>query len=407
MPPSWNKVLNRLPRSGIRRIADRFTELKQATHSHSIIHLGLGESQEPTPEPIRQAISRAATNGYTKYTPNAGIYELRHALSCKLAQRNGIHVEADDICITPGATYGVTFVIGSLINPGDEVLVPDPGYPNFAAAVQHYGGKVVYYRLKENNGYQVDIDHLASLITEKTRILIINSPSNPTGAVISQEVMSELVQLTRQNDMWLVSDEVYEAFTYSKKHVSPLTFQDTQHVIGVFSFSKTYNMAGLRVGYIVTTNKQLHTIFIKAQEIYISCAPSVSQFAALEALKSCNSYTEALKKRFRTKRDLALKIFKNDVPYIPQGAYYLLLNIARTGLTSDVFADRLLDTKQVAIAPGLTFGPSSDPYIRIALTPEIKKVEKGLNRIREFVNAFRPIPSKAFVAKYIHEPTAR
>lgn len=378
-----NTILESLPRSGIRRIADRLTEI---AHSHGqVIHLGLGEPQEPTPMAIRRAVSRAALNGRTKYTPNAGYQKLRHAIQKKLSDFNHVQIDSDGIFVTPGATYGLAVAVGSLINPGDEVLVPDPGYPNFAGTVLHYGGKPVYYKLEEQHGYQPDIKKLRSLLSEKTKLMILNSPSNPTGAVLSEETIRQITDLTRQQGIWLLSDEVYEAFVFKGRHVSPLSYPDSDHVVGLYSFSKTFNMAGLRVGYLVTRSRQLQTSLIKAQELYISCAPSTSQWAAFEALTKCQKDIESLRKNFETKRLAALSFLNGLTHYEPTGAYYLMLDISKTGLTSDKFADRLLADHAVAVAPGSTFGPSGNGLIRIAFTPPKDHFEEGLKKIKRFI----------------------
>jgi len=385
MKKTINSVLSNLPRSGIRRITDRVLELNEKDGQGPVIHLGLGQPQEPTPRAICEAVSEAALKGFTKYTLNAGWLELRKAVQQKLRRLNRIEVDWDDIFITPGATYGVSIVVGTLINPGDEVLVPDPGYPNFAASVLHYGGRVKYYTLEEADGFQIDFDQLNSLVSDKTKLLIVNSPSNPTGVVFSEEQIRELVDFTAKKNLWLLSDEVYEAFVFSGKCVSPLSYPHTEHVLGVYSFSKTYNMTGLRVGYLVTKNKELYRSFINAQELYISSAPSVSQAAALRALQDCEGDVEALRQRFHQKRDLALSLLEGEVHYVPQGAFYILVDIRKTGLSSDSFADLLLEEKRVAVAPGATFGPSSDKFIRIALTAETALLKEGIQRIKEFI----------------------
>ena len=377
---SINSVLAGLPRSGIRRISDKILQLNG---KHEIIHLGLGEPQEPTPKAICEAVSEAALKGFTKYTLNAGWLELRKEIRKKLENFNRIKVGEDDIFVTPGATYGVSIAIGTLINPGDEVLVPDPGYPNFASSVLHYGGKVTYYSLEEQNGLLIDLNKLDSLVTSKTKLLIINSPSNPTGAVLPEGLMREVVEFAAKRNLWVISDEVYEAFVYADRHVSPLSFPKSEHVIGVYSFSKTYNMTGLRVGYTVTKNKALYKSLINAQELYISSAPSVSQAAALAALRCCAKDVQALKQSFQEKRDLALGVLKDDVHYVPQGAFYIMVDVSKTGLSSDRFADQLLEKKRVAVVPGSTFGPSSDRFIRIALTADRALVKKGARKIKE------------------------
>jgi aspartate/methionine/tyrosine aminotransferase len=289
--------------------------------------------------------------------------------------------------VTPGATYGVTVTLGVLINPGDEVLVPDPGYPNFASAARMYGGIVRYYTLEERGGFQIDFGHLSSLVSSKTKVIIINSPSNPTGSVLNREQINKLVAFTRDRGIWLVSDEVYEYFVFCGHHVSPLQFEACEHVIGIFSLSKSYNITGLRIGYTVATSSVLCDGLLKAQELYISSAPAISQMAAIYALESGASAVETLFREFKEKKDLAVAELRGLLEYEPQGAFYILINIARSGMTSNEFADRLLEREKVAVAPGLAFGPSCDSYIRIALTPDPEKLIEGIRRIKRMLNA--------------------
>ena len=381
-----NFIIDKMPRSGIRRIMDKAIELDP--DQKEIIHLEVGQPQEPTSKIICNAVSNAALKGFTKYTQNAGYLDLRKAIKEKL-RKNNIFVTEDNIFVTPGATYGVAIVIGVTLNQGDEVLVPDPGYPNFASVVRHYGGIVKYYTLKEEDNFQINLDALKKLVNNKTKLVIINSPSNPTGAILTEEQIRDLVDFTSKNNIWLLSDEVYESFVYSGRHISPLSFPNNDHVIGIFSFSKSYNITGLRVGYVVSKNEGLCNGLLKAQELYISCAPSVSQMAAIDALKLCDEEIESLKNKFNSKLNLALNLLEDDIKYVPQGAFYILIDISRTGLTSNEFADILLENYKVAVAPGITFGPSSDKYIRVALTADVELLEEGIKRIKKCLHAYR------------------
>lgn len=379
-----NSSICHLPRSGIRRIMDKAIEIDP--EQKEIIHLEVGQPQEPTSEIICHAASDAALNGYTKYTQNAGLLSLRKAIKNKLQKNNNVSVTEDNIFVTPGATYGVSIAIGVLINPGDEVLVPDPGYPNFSAAVSHYSGVVKYYPLQEQKDFQIDFDKLKHLITDKTKLVIVNSPSNPTGTVLPENQIRNLIDFTQKNNIWLLSDEVYESYVYSGKHISPLSFPDTRHVVGIYSFSKIYNMTGFRVGYVVSKNTAVCNGLLKAQELYVSCAPSISQMAAITALEFDGEQVQCLKNRFQKKLKLALKLLGSDVKYTPQGAFYILIDVSDTGLSSDEFADALLEKEKVAVAPGATFGPSADKYVRIALTANTKLLEEGIYRIKKFLN---------------------
>ena len=378
-----NDVLGTLPRSGIRRLTDQVMGNRDMGNA---IQLGFGQPQEATDDLIRAAIIKATEARTLGYTENAGLQVLRGAIVTKLAARNHIQTDADSIFVTPGATYGVAVTMGCLINPGDEVLVPDPGYPNFAAAVRHYGGVVKFYQLREEAGFLPALNELTALITPATKVIIINSPGNPTGSVIDAGRMEQLVRLTRERGLWLVSDEVYETYVYGCRHVSPLSFPESDHVVGLYSFSKSYNITGLRVGYIVTRHPALRRALLNAQELYISCAPSISQFAALQALTDGDAYLDTMQATYRKKRDLVMRVLGSYAGRRPDGAFYLLVNIGFTGLHSDEFADRLLKDTHVVVAPGATFGPTSDKYIRIAFTPQVEQLETGLTRLKTFLS---------------------
>lgn len=382
-PHTVNDVLGTLPRSGIRRLTDL---VMGSQGMEDAIQLGFGQPQEATDDLIRNAIIRATEERTLGYTENAGLRRLREAIVSKLARRNHIEVDADSIFVTPGATYGVAVTLGCLINPGDEVLVPDPGYPNFAAAVRHYGGVVKFYTLREDSGFRPDITELEALISPATKVLIVNSPGNPTGAVIDAGLMEQLVQLTRDRGLWLLSDEVYETYVYGCRHVSPMSCSGSDHVVGLYSFSKSYNITGLRVGYVVTRHPALRRALLNAQELYISCAPSISQLAALQALTAGDAYLDAMRTAYQQKRDLVMSALGPYAGRCPDGAFYLLVNIGFTGLHSDDFADRLLRDQHVVVAPGATFGPTSDKYIRIAFTPGADKLQVGLTRLKAFMN---------------------
>lgn len=382
-PHRVNDVLGTLPRSGIRRLTDR---VMGSQDMDDAIQLGFGQPQEATDDLIREAIIKATEERTLGYTENAGMRTLRNAIATKLAERNQIDAGVDSIFVTPGATYGVAVTVGCLINPGDEVLVPDPGYPNFAAAVRHYGGVVKFYQLREEMGFLPDLKELETLISAATKVIIINSPGNPTGAVIDAGMMEQLVQLTRERGLWLVSDEVYETYVYGCRHVSPLSFAGSDHVVGLYSFSKSYNITGLRVGYVVTRHPALRRALLNAQELYISCAPSISQIAALQALADGGAYPDAMRATYQQKRDLVMRVLGHYAGGRPDGAFYLLLNISFTGLLSDEFADRLLRDTHVVVAPGATFGPTSDQYIRIAFTPRVERLQTGLARLKEFLS---------------------
>lgn len=382
-PHTVNRVLGNLPRSGIRRLTDYVMGNRDMEDA---IQLGFGQPQEAADDIIREAIIKAVELRKTVYTENAGMRELRDAIAVKLKVRNHIDADVESIFVTPGATYGVAITVGCLINPGDEVFVPDPGYPNFAAAVRHYGGVVKFYHLRRERDFLPDLEELEAHITPATKMVIINSPGNPTGAVIGADMMRSLVRITRGRGIWLLSDEVYETYVYGCQHVSPLSVEGSEHVVGIYSFSKSHNITGLRVGYVVTRHPALRRAFLNAQELYISCAPSISQVVALHALAVGDRYTDTMRAEYEKKRDMVMQALGPYAGRCPDGAFYLLVDIGFTGLRSDDFADRLLRDKHVVVAPGATFGPTSDKYIRVAFTPRVDALREGVDKLKDFLS---------------------
>jgi aspartate aminotransferase/aminotransferase len=356
-----------------------------------VIHLEVGQPNFATPDPVIDAACKAARNRaglYTRYTPNMGYASLRSGLVLKLKQENGIKVSEDAIMITPGSNYAIMIVLSALLNAGDEVLVPDPGYVNYTSLPPQFGGKVIYYPLHEADDFAPRIESIAERITPATKMIVHNSPSNPTGAVASESYTRELVELAHEHDLYIFSDEAYEHIVFEGRHVSPGRFDDEGRVISIFSFSKSFAMTGWRVAYTVTNEAIAHALE-KQQELYISCAPSISQKAAEAALNNdeIREYVRDMVRQYRSRRDLAVDILRknNLLAYTPHGAFYILINITGTILDSDTIADRLLKEQRVAVAPGATFGRIAGQYIRVSLAADDRSVEEGLKRICRFI----------------------
>jgi aspartate aminotransferase/aminotransferase len=379
-----NTYIENMPRSGIRRIMDTAT-------AADIIHLEVGQPNFPTPEPVIRAACKAAEDKdgrFTRYTPNMGYASLRKALSKKLKQENGIDVTENQILITPGSNYGIMIALSVLLNAGDEVLVPDPGYVNYASLPPQKQGVVVPYPLGESDGFAPRIEAIAERITPRTKLIVHNSPSNPTGAVSSEDFTRELVDCARAHNLYILSDEAYEHIVFEGSHFSPARYDVDGRVISIFSFSKSYAMTGWRVGYVVAS-ETISRALEKQQELCVSCAPSISQKAAEAALEDPQPYVGMMVDQYRLRRDLAIRILKqNDLfAYTPQGAFYVLVNISDTGMDSNTFADRLLAEQRVAVAPGATFGEIAGRYIRVSMAAETETVAEGLKRICAYIRA--------------------
>lgn len=370
-----SQTLTRMPRSGIREIFDLAHGIPDA------IHLEVGEPDFPTPEHICQAAAEAAFAGFTHYTPNAGIPELREAIVGKLLERNDVDVEVDRVVVTTGAGGGLFTAIRALTDPGDGVLIPDPSWPNYAMMATVQELDVQYFPLRPEDGLVPTPEHIEPHLTERSRVLLVNSPGNPTGVVIHPETMRQLVDFAEANDLWLISDEVYDEMTFGRDHISALTMVPNGHVIGAFSFSKTYAMTGWRVGYVVAT-PEVASLITKCQEPISSCVNSPAQKAAVAALTGPQDAVAEMRSAYRERRDRATEILDAaGLPHaMPEGAFYLWVDVSGTGMSDIDFARKLVLDRQVAVVPGTAFGPTSGAYIRISLASALDDLVEGVRR---------------------------
>lgn len=369
-----------MPRSGIRVL------MELAAKIPDVIHLEAGEPNFDTPPHILKAATDAILAGYTKYTPNAGMDFLRKELVNKLHKKNHIEVTMDNIVITSGSVGGLTSAVFALVDAGDEVLLPDPGWPNYVSAACLVGANPKKYSLDPNNNFLPDFSSMEQLITEKTKLLLVNSPSNPTGAVFPKPLIEELLDFVQRHDLYLLTDEVYEDIVFEGEHISPASLDKENRVISVFSFSKSYAMTGWRVGYVVAPLEISDTIK-KLQEPLISCIFGVAQKAAEAALIGPQAVTRDMCLSYKKRRDMAIDILQANgiLTYIPHGAFYALIDISLTGMDSSLFTNALLQEARVAVAPGETFGQISKDMIRISLATEENKLREGIERICVFI----------------------
>ncbi|HHV63137.1 MAG TPA: aminotransferase class I/II-fold pyridoxal phosphate-dependent enzyme [Firmicutes bacterium] len=380
MKPLSDNVV-KIPRSGIRGIMD------VAEQMNDVIHLEVGQPHYDTPAHIKEAANKALQDGYTRYTPNAGLPSLRALLADKLRRVNGIKVSPEGIAVTPGGVFACASALFTIAKAGDQVLLPEPGWPNYSFQTRVIGVEPVYYHLNPSAGFLPDLDEMRSLINERTRAILINSPSNPCGSVFPEPVLRGILDLAREYDLYLISDEVYEDIVYEGKHYSPGAWDDEGRVLTVFSFSKAYAMTGWRIGYVATT-EEICKNFSKFSESMVSCVSSVSQKAAEAAITGPQDFVAAMVAQYKRNRDIIMSIFAGAgiVAYKPAGAFYMLLDIGDTGLDSYAFTLKLLEAKHVAVAPGLTFGPRSDNYVRISFCKDEESVVEGARRIADFIS---------------------
>lgn len=360
-----------------------------AAKTPGALRLEVGEPSFTTPSHIIDAAAKAAHDGHTGYGPNGGLLSLRELLVEKLFKVNGISAESDEVVVTPGGMNALYSTFGVLLEPGDEVLLPTPGFPNMDEMIRLYSSKPVFYHLKAEAGFLPDLDELKSLVTPRTKVLFINSPSNPTGCVFDAETMASLVEFANQNDLWIVSDEVYDELLLDEtvRHVPAARFDDDGRVISIFSFSKVYAMTGWRVGYLVA-NRQFADLARKIQEPQVSCPSTISQKAAEAALTGPRAPIDEMLKSYRKRLGLATEIATNNKIRAVKsaGTIYMLLNVGDYGSTGDVeFALDLLKSHKVSIAPGSVFGPGGAGMVRISLAASESTIEKGIIGIADFL----------------------
>ncbi len=369
-----------MPRSGIRVI------MEAASGMEDCLHLEVGEPDFPTPEPIVEAACRAARAGFTRYTPSAGLLTLREALVEKLRAHNGITATPDQIVVTPGAVTACYSALLATVSPGDEVLVPEPGWPNYVMQVTLLGATPVYYPLDPARGYQPDMDALRALVTPRTRLIITNSPANPTGAVFTDRTARSLVEFAAQHRLVVLSDEIYEDITFDRPHISLAALGSEAAVVTVSGFSKTYAMTGWRLGYAVAP-PAIATLIKKLQEPLVSCASAISQKAAEAALTLPRADITAMVAAYRRRRDAALAIFQRHGVAVrqPAGTFYMLVEVGDSLADSTTLALALLREEHVAVAPGVTFGPRCGNLMRLALAASQADVEEGCARICRFL----------------------
>jgi aspartate aminotransferase/aminotransferase len=368
--------------SGIRVIADLAARIPDA------IHLEIGEPDFPTPPHIVQAASEAATQGYTKYTPSAGFESLRELIVDKLCQSNGIRASLNNITVTPGAICGIASCVFALAEAGEEVLVPDPGWPNYRLIVVSAGCDPISYPLHASAGFAPDPKELEQLVTARTKVLILGSPSNPSGAVFPKDIILALVELAARHDLYIVTDEVYEAFVFEGEHVSPAQFDGDGRVASVFSFSKTYAMTGWRIGYVAAADP-VSSLVTKLQQAFVSCASAVSQKAAEAALAGPQGCVGAMREAYRSRRDMVVSMLqRHGLRYhVPNGAFYLMVDVSSTGRDADTFAKALLREQGVAVAPGSAFGRMGEGYVRVSLARSDADLQRGIELLCAFVRS--------------------
>ncbi|MFC7404134.1 pyridoxal phosphate-dependent aminotransferase [Georgenia alba] len=366
-----------MPGSGIRRV----TELAWSTPGAVV--LSLGEPDMPTPRHVLDAAVDALDRDDTRYTPNGGIPALRAALARRLRTAHGVEVPPERVWVTAGGAQALHLALTLTLHAGDEVLVPDPGYSTFPMVTHVLQGVPVPYRLLPAHGFVPDPEAIEAQIGPRTRVLLLNSPSNPLGTVLDEAVVAGLVDLARRHDLWIVSDECYEAFTYDVPHVPAARFDTDGRVITLHTFSKTYAMTGMRVGALVVPDALVPRM-AAVQESIVSCVNSPAQYAALAALEGPQDTVEEAARTYRHHRDLATELLDAaGIPWLPaRGGIYLWADVRHLcGDDVEAWAARLVTDHGVALAPGSAFGPGGEGWVRISLAAGAEDLRVGLGRI--------------------------
>jgi aspartate aminotransferase/aminotransferase len=355
-----------------------------ASRLENVIHLEVGEPSFNTPAHIIDAALAAAHAGSTKYTPNAGIPSVRKAV----ANRYG--VDPDRILVTAGAVGAIMSTLNAIVDDGDEVLVPDPGWPNYVSIIAMARALPVAYPCFKENGYLPDLDELAARITPRTKAVILTNPSNPTGVVFPAETVKGIVELAARHDIFVIADEVYEALIFDGQHVPAAQFDTAGRVITISGCSKTYAMTGWRLGWAITT-PEIVALAGKIMEAVVSCAPSVSQRAGEAALLGPQDCVEEMRQAYLRRRNIVRDTLgpAGLLPVVPTGAFYALVDLGSTGLSSRELSKQLLEEERVAAAPGNTFGVQAEGTVRISLASSDEDVAEGCRRIVRFADTRR------------------
>lgn len=383
--PLSNAVLGLKP-SGIRKFFDIVSEMKDA------ISLGVGEPDFDTPWHIRDEGIYALEKGKTFYTSNAGLKELREEI-CKYQKRhqNIDYNPLKEVIVTVGGSEAIDIGLRAIINAGDEVIIPQPSYVSYEPCAILSGAKPVIINLKAENEFRLTPEELEAAITEKTKVLILPYPNNPTGAVMGREDLEKLADIIIKNDIYVMSDEIYGALTYNGKHVSIASLDGMkERTILIDGFSKAFAMTGWRLGYACGPEHIIKQM-TKIHQFAIMCAPTTSQYAAVEALKNGEKDVESMRQAYNQRRRFLMNAFKemNLECFEPFGAFYVFPCIKEFGMTSEEFATKFLEEERVAAVPGSAFGDSGEGFLRISYAYSLDNLKIAMDRLKRFVEKLR------------------
>lgn len=371
-----------IPPSGIRKFFDVVNEMEGA------ISLGVGEPDFDTPWHVRDAGIRSLEMGKTFYTSNAGLKELKIEICNYMKRRMKVEYNySSEVMVTIGGSEAIDIALRAMLDPGDEVLIPQPSYVSYVPCTILAGGVPVVIELEAKDQFRLTREKLLEKITPKTKLLILPFPNNPTGAIMEKEDLEAVAQVVREKDLFIISDEIYAELTYGKKHVTIASLPGMrERTVLINGFSKAYAMTGWRIGY-ACAPEQILKQMLKIHQYAIMCAPTTSQYAAVEAIKNGDSDIEEMKRSYDERRKYLLGEFRSlgmDC-FEPYGAFYMFPCIKRFGMTSEEFATRLLREEKIAIVPGTAFGDCGEGYLRVSYAYSMEDLKRAIRRIRRFV----------------------
>ena len=380
--PIGKKIVDIKP-SGIRKFFDIVQETEGA------ISLGVGEPDFDTPWHIRDEGIYSLEKGRTFYTSNSGLKELRTEVSEYIKRTQGVSYDpVKEIFITVGGSEAIDLALRAMVDPGDEVLIPQPSYVSYEPCAILADATPVIIELKEENQFRLTAKEVLEKVTDKTKILVLPFPNNPTGAVMEKEDLEKIAAVVREKDLYIISDEIYGELTYNGKHVSIVSFPGMkERTILINGFSKAYAMTGWRLGY-ACGPEEIMTQMVKIHQFAIMCAPTTSQYAAVEALKNGDEDIKMMREQYNHRRRYLLNEFKRiGLPcFEPYGAFYVFPCIKKFGMTSDDFCTRLLKEEKLAVVPGTAFGDCGEGYIRISYAYSLDNLKTAMERLENFIS---------------------
>lgn len=386
--------MNRMAPSGIRKVNEKALAMERA--GERVLHFEIGRPDFDTPEYIKRAAEQALADGKVHYTSNFGLMELRQAIADKLKRENNVDYTASEVLVTVGLSEAVFAVLATILEEGDEILVPDPVWLNYINVPNLLGAKAVTYGLTEETGFQMNLEEVKAKITPKTRAIVIITPNNPTGGVLSEDVLKELAEIAVSNDLMVISDEVYERLVYDgAKHISIASLPSMkERTFTMNGMSKAYAMDGWRLGYVAAPEEYILAMN-KFHQHNTTCAPNFVQVAAIAALNEEGNEVKEMVKEYQRRRDYAVKAI-NEIPGLhcecPKGAFYIFINCKSLNMKSADLSAYLLEEAKIALVPGDVFGPGGEGYLRMSFANSYENVVEGCAQLKKAVALLQQKP---------------